>query len=168
MERLHVPGGGDERVRLTGFLQQQRVNVHRKCDGLSDELAHKHLLAATSPLMSVAGVVSHLRWVEHWWFEHILLDEPERAPWSDEDIDAEFRVDDVPLARLLDDYTRQCARTDEIIASLPLDHPAAHVPQAPVGRATAGWMLGHMATETARHVGHLDIMRELMDGRTGH
>lgn len=168
MERIYVPGRGDERTLLTGFLQAQRVNVHRKCEGLPEELAHRHLLAETSPLMSVAGLVSHLRWVEHWWFEHVLLDEPELAPWTDEDPDAEFRVDDVPLADLLADYTRQCARTDEIAASLPLDHVAVHAPQEKSGHATLGWMLGHMGTETARHVGHIDIMRELMDGATGH
>ncbi|MEV5576340.1 DinB family protein [Spirillospora sp. NPDC052269] len=168
MERMYVPGRGDERARLNGFLEAQRVNVHRKCEGLSEEFAHKHLFSATSPLMSVAGVVSHLRWVEHWWFEHILLDEPERAPWTAEDPDAEFYVDDVPFIRLLDDYTRQCARTDEIVAALPLDHVAVHAPLASSGHATAGWMLGHMATETARHVGHIDIMRELMDGSVGH
>ncbi|MEV4257944.1 DinB family protein [Spirillospora sp. NPDC049652] len=168
MERTYVPGRADERARLTGFLGAQRVNVHRKCEGLSDELAHKHVLAATSPLMSVAALVSHLRWVEHWWFEHVLLGEPERAPWTDEDPDAEFYVDEIPLARLLDEYSAQCARTDEIVASLPLDHVAVHAPQEPVGHATAAWMLGHMATETARHVGHIDIMRELMDGTRGH
>ncbi|WP_084337018.1 DinB family protein [Actinomadura oligospora] len=166
MERIHVPGSADERARLAGFLEEQRVSVHRKCDGLSEEFAHKHLLAATSPLMSMAGLVSHLRWVEHWWFEHVLLDEPERAPWTDEDPDAEFYVDDVPLARLLDDYSRQCARTDEIVASLPLDHVAVHA-RREVGHPTVAWMLGHMATETGRHAGQMDIMRELMDGETG-
>ncbi|MFC5181122.1 DinB family protein [Actinomadura harenae] len=167
MERTYVPGRGDERALLTGFLQAQRVNVHRKCEGLSDDLAHRHPLKETSPLMSVAGVVNHLRWVEHLWFEHVLLDEPNRVPWTAEDPDAEFDVDDVPFARLLDEYARQCARTDEIVASLPLDRLGVHTRDERSGTPTVGWMLGHMGTETARHVGHIDIMRELLDGTVG-
>ena len=46
----------------------ERTTVARKCEGLSDELARQAPLPA-SPLTNPASLVSHLRWVEHWWFE---------------------------------------------------------------------------------------------------
>ncbi len=46
-----------------------------KCEGLSDEDAHR-VVVPTSPLMTVAGILSHLRWVEELWFREVLLGEP--------------------------------------------------------------------------------------------
>jgi hypothetical protein len=54
--------------------------------------------------MTIAGVVSHLRWVEHGWFEVGFLGEPDRGPSTDDDPHAEWRVEDVSLARLIDEY----------------------------------------------------------------
>ncbi|SEG86891.1 Protein of unknown function [Thermomonospora echinospora] len=159
-----VPGTGELGL-LLGFLNAQRSAVAAKCDGLGEETAHRPLLP-TSPLMTVAGLVSHLRWVEQSWFEHILLGEPELGPWTDEDPDREFRVDGVPLPRLLADYRRQCARSDEIVTSVGLD--AAAAVERHGAHPTARWIVLHMIEETARHAGHLDIVRELLDGRTGY
>jgi uncharacterized protein DUF664 len=156
---------GDERTLLNEFLEWQRATVRLKCEGLADFDAHRACLPS-SPLMTMAGVVSHLRWVENWWFETRLLGEPDCAPWSDEDPDAEMRVDGVPLTQLLGEYEAQCARSREIIANLDLEtleqgNPAGGEP------ASLRWILLHMIEETARHNGHLDAIRELTDGVTG-
>ncbi|MCO5971092.1 MULTISPECIES: DinB family protein [Actinoallomurus] len=164
MDRIETPNAGDERTLLTAWLDWQRATVHLKCDGLTDELAHRPLLP-TSPLMTVAGLVSHLRWVERAWFERVMLDRPDDAPWTPEDPDREFRVDDVPLARLLAEYEEQCARAREITASLSLDAEAQGKHRR--GTVTLRWVLGHMIEETARHNGHIDILREMLDGVTG-
>lgn len=83
VERVLPDGAADERGVLTGFLDWQRATVHRKVDGLATDLANRALLD-TSPRMTVAGVVSHLRQVEHDWFagsfpsladEHFARDE---------------------------------------------------------------------------------------------
>lgn len=116
--------------------------------------------------MTVAGLVSHLRWVEHSWFEVDLLGEPDRAPWTEEDPDAEFRVDDVPLARLLDGYETQCARSRQIAAALDLDTRKKGRRRGDA--VSLRWILVHMIEETAGHNGHLDAMRELLDGVTGY
>lgn len=155
----------DERTMLVGFLQWQRDAIARKCEGLGEELAHRATLP-TSPLMSVAGLVSHLRWVEHSWFETIMLGEPDRGPWTDDDPDEEFKVDDVPLARLLEEYRRQAARSDEIVASLGLDARTVNERRAG-GHPSVRWVLIHMIEETARHAGHIDVIREHLDGTTG-
>lgn len=164
MERIDGPYAADERTMLGAWLDWQRATVFVKCEGLSDELAHRALLPA-SPLMTVAGIVSHLRWVERTWFRHRMLGEPDDGPWTDDDPDRDFRVDDVPLARLLAEYEEECAGTREIAASLSLDAEAEIETRR--GRVTLRWVLVHMIEETARHNGHLDIIREMLDGTTG-
>jgi uncharacterized damage-inducible protein DinB len=155
----------DERAALMGRLRFQRQTVRLKVDGLSEVDAHRQFLP--SPLMTIAGLVSHLRWNEHSWFEASLLGLPNRGPWTPNGHpDAEMMVDDVPLARLLDEYDEQCARSNEIADGLPLDALEKATPAD--GRACSlRWILLHIIEETARHNGHLDIMREFADGVTG-
>jgi hypothetical protein len=158
----------DERGQLIGWLDLQRSFVRMKCDGLSEEDAHRKVVP-TSPLMTPAGLVAHLRWVEYSWFQLGLLGVPDtgQTPWAeDRHPDAEMFVDDVPLARLLDEYDAECARSNEVIAGLPLD--AVEKGRPGDKAASLRYVLCHMIEETARHVGHLDIIRELIDGATGY
>jgi uncharacterized damage-inducible protein DinB len=158
----------DERTQLVGWLDLQRALVPWKCEGLSDEDAHRPVLPA-SPLMTMAGLVSHMRWTEHCWFEVLFLDQlAADNPQFREDVeDADMRVDDVPLAELLADYERQCARSNEIVAAHSLDDVGRNSAFRS-GGASLRWMLLHMLEETARHVGHADAIRELLDGSTGY
>src|SRR4029450_4892888 len=73
--RSRPPGMSDERTQLVGWLDLQRALVHYKCTGLSEQDARRSVLP-TSPVMTPAGVVSHLRWVEHCWFEVLFLGRP--------------------------------------------------------------------------------------------
>ena len=90
-------------------VELQRSLVHWKCEGVAEADAHRAVLPS-SPLMTMAGVVSHLRWVEHCWFEVVFRGEaPESNPQFVDDLeDADMRVDGLPLARLLDEYAQQC------------------------------------------------------------
>ncbi|MEU4575363.1 DinB family protein [Nonomuraea sp. ATR24] len=166
--RTRPPFVADERTQLVGWLDMQRAIVHWKCEGLSEEDAHRPVLP-DSPLMTVAGLVSHLRWVEHCWFEVLFMGGPAVGPQFDEDgpEDADMMVDDVPLARLLEEYERQCAVSNEIIAAHSLDDVGKH-PDFRSAAASLRWMLIHMVEETARHAGHLDTVRELVDGTKGY
>jgi uncharacterized damage-inducible protein DinB len=153
----------DERTMLVHYLNLQRQAVARKCEGLSEEQANRVLLT-TSPLMTVAGIVSHLRWVEHVWFEHRALGGEDLSPPTQEDPDLDF-VPDSPLPQVVADYLRQCARSDEITASRALDDRLKVARHG--GYPSMRWLLLHMIEETARHAGHLDILREQFDGSTG-
>jgi uncharacterized damage-inducible protein DinB len=161
--RQRPPFVADERTQLVGWLDLQRAIVHLKCEGLSDADAHRPVLPA-SPLMTVAGIVSHLRWVEHLWFEVLFLGRPAVGPQFDEPEDADMMVSGLPLAQLLEEYERQCAVSNEIIAAHPLDEVGKHS-GFDSAAATLRWMLIHMVDETARHAGHLDAIRELLDGQ---
>ena len=81
--------------------------------------------------------------------------------------DADMMVAGTPLAQLLGEYARQCATSDEIIAGHSLEEAGRH-PDFDAAAATLRWMLIHMVEETARHAGHLDAIRELLDGRKGY
>jgi hypothetical protein len=165
--RVRPPLVADERIQLVGWLDLQRALVPWKCAGLSEADAHRPVLPA-SPLMTAAGVVSHLRWTEQVWFEVLFLSGPAVGPQFDQTVEnADMRVDGVALADLLADYERQCAVSNEIIAAHSLDE-AGHHPDYPSGTGTLRWILLHMLEETARHVGHLDAIRELLDGSTGY
>lgn len=157
----------DERTQLVGWLDIQRAIVHYKCEGLSDADAHRSVLP-TSPLMTMAGVVSHLRWVENTWFEVLFLGGAADTPaFVDDPEDADMMVEGIPLARLLGEYEQQCAVSNEIIAAHSLDVVGKH-PDYGSAAATLRWMLIHMVEETARHAGHMDAIRELLDGQKGY
>ena len=68
----------DQRTALLGWYDLQRGIVVLKCEGLSDEDARRSVIP-TSPLMTAAGIVSHLTWAEQLWFEHAFLGATSRA-----------------------------------------------------------------------------------------
>ena len=67
------------------------ADLHAKCAGISEADSRRAPLVS-SPLMTVSGLVSHLRWVEYWWFHVMLLGEDDHGPWTDEDPDREMRI----------------------------------------------------------------------------
>ncbi|WP_216207832.1 DinB family protein [Amycolatopsis aidingensis] len=154
---------GGERDQLVDFLNHQRGTVVWKCSGLTEEQARRQLVP--SELTTIATLLAHLRWVEHYWFEVVLDGQPDS--WEEAlraDKDAEFRPGlTEPMSTLIEDYRRQCAASDEIVAKLDL---AAELPFRG-RRINPRWVLIHMIEETARHAGHIDLLRELTDGFTG-
>ena len=163
MTRVDPPMVADERETLNGFLDYLRATIALKCEGLSEQDAKRSTLP--SPLLTAAGVVKHLRWVEHYWFEVVLAGKPSRAPYTEEDPDADWRIEEgETITELLADYAAQCTVSREILAGLGLGH---EVPFRGEGTVSARWVLAHMIEETGRHAGHVDIVRELLDGTTG-
>ncbi|MFB7541475.1 DinB family protein [Streptomyces zaomyceticus] len=161
-----TPTAWDERSQLTTFLDYTRDTARAKCDGVSEENARRALLPG-SPLMTLSGLINHLRWVEYYWFQVVFFGEEDQGPWTDEDPDREMRIAvDFPLARLLDEYAEQSARYRELVAANDLDDKAKR-PVRNGLHVDLRWILLHLAEETARHNGHLDILREMLDGTTG-
>jgi Protein of unknown function (DUF664) len=89
-------------------------------------------------------------------------------PWTTDDPDADWRIEPGETTQdILDFYNGECARSREIVADASsLDEVAEH-PRHQGWRMTRRWILAHMVEETARHVGHADILREQLDGATG-
>lgn len=161
-----LPPAWDERTQLTTLLDYARDTARIKCEGVSEENARKALLPG-SPLMTMSGVINHLRWVEYCWFQVVFLGEEDQSPWTEEDPDREMRIAvDYPLSQLLDEYAQQSARYRELVAGRSLDEKAQRTVRDHT-RVDLRWILLHLTEETARHNGHLDILREMLDGTTG-
>ena len=161
-----MPVSFDERTMLTTFLDFTRATVHAKCAQVAAAGARNAPLPG-SPLMTLSGIVNHLRWVENWWFEVVLQDLPNLAPWTEDDIDLEWRIAvERPIEELLAEYEGQCQRNRELVAGLDLATPAKVTVRDGL-TVTLGWIVMHMIEETARHNGHLDVLRELADGVVG-
>ncbi|MFC9745406.1 DinB family protein [Streptomyces niveus] len=168
MTRINdTPPAWDDRTQLTTFLDYARGTARAKCEGVSEENARKALLPG-SPLMTMSGVINHLRWVEYYWFQVVFLGEEDRAPMTDEDPDREMRIAvDFPLTQLLDEYADQSSVYRELVAGSDLDKQAQRTIRNGV-HVDLRWIMHHLTEETARHNGHLDILREMLDGTTGH
>lgn len=169
-EVTRPPLTADERTQLIGWLDLQRSFVRMKCQDLEPADEHRKVLP-TSPLMTMAGLVAHLRWNEYSWFQLNVAGVPDtgQTPWTDDGhVDAEMFVDDVPLAQLLDEYDEECARSNAAIANLSLDALEQGPSVREGGAASVRYVLCHLIEETARHVGHLDIIREILDGSTSY
>jgi uncharacterized damage-inducible protein DinB len=145
---------------LLAYLHRQRELVHWKCEGLSDDAARA---VATPSGLTIHGIVRHLENVERWWWRWRFAGQHDlRFDWTDEDPDAELHVpDDVHLADLLVAYRAETAACDGVVAAHGLDDVGAR------SEHTLRWVLLHLIEETSRHLGHLDLLCELADGRTG-
>jgi uncharacterized damage-inducible protein DinB len=149
---------------LTQQLDFHRTTLLRKLEGLDDEPMRRPMTASG---VSLLGLVKHLAETEHGWFLKIYagLPEPDLYP-TDNDPDAEFRVGpDETADTLVGQYLRTCERARAVVAAGGLDD----VVRAPWGaEVNLRAILVHMIQETARHNGHADIIREAIDGATGH
>ena len=148
------------------MLDYARATVRAKCEGLSEEKARQAPLA-TSPLTTISGLVSHVRWVEYSWFEVVFLGNEDRGPWTEDDPDREMRIAlDIPLTQLLDEYDAQSAGYRQLVAGRDLESRSQRS-MSNGQTVTLRFVLLHLIEETARHNGHLDILREMADGVTG-
>ncbi|MDF1488415.1 DinB family protein [Tessaracoccus caeni] len=162
-ERVGAPTIADERAALAGCLDFLRATAIMKVAGLDKVLASSRpARSAVSPL----GVVKHLTQVEHAWFAQRLDDTGEPLLFSTtDDPDADFRIEPAETVETVTArYREVCERSRQILARHDLDD------RFDDGRGEvmdARWVVIHMIQETARHVGHLDILREELDGSTG-
>ncbi|MCL2554893.1 MAG: DinB family protein [Actinomycetia bacterium] len=167
-ELQRPPLHADERTALIGWLDLQRQILRWKCEGLADEDAHRSVIP-TSPAMTMAGLISHMRWTEHMWLEVAFLggDQKQNPAFDESTEDADWQTEGRPIAGLLAEYEAQCARSNEIVAAASLDDAGRHQGFR-AGSANLRWILIHLVEETGRHAGHADIVRELLDGAKGY
>lgn len=161
------PARPGEREILSAALTAQREHVLGILDGLSDELLRTPVLpSGWTPL----GLVQHLALdVEQFWFRMVVAGEPEDRGAVGDGATAAWQVPaGVPADAVLDGYRREIERADAIIAATPLDAGLAWWPGFFPGFRYHDLrrVIVHVLTETATHAGHLDAVRELIDGRT--
>jgi uncharacterized damage-inducible protein DinB len=160
----------DECGGLLGYLAHQRHLVRVAAHGLSDEQARA---TPTVSALSVGGLIKHLALVERHWID-LVLQRPRRPQTEAVAAHvASFRLGpDETLAHVLDDYAQAERETDAVIASItdlgqrvPVPKDVPWFPKD-VDAWSVRWVLLHLIEETARHLGHADIIRESIDGAT--
>jgi hypothetical protein len=150
------------------WLSDLRATVERKTEGLSaDQLAARSVSPSD---LSVLGLVRHLAQMEHHWFVRTLsrADEPQLYV-PDGDWDAQFRdavADEVVVVDAFETWRAVCARADAVLDRLePADLDFVWDPDDRTGSVRGA--LTQVIYEYSRHCGHLDLLREAIDGRTG-
>jgi uncharacterized damage-inducible protein DinB len=157
-----VPFTGGEKESLRVALDRHRDAILWKLEGLDDEQLRRSMVPSGTSLL---GLVKHVAAVEYGWFCDTFGREAEPLPFDDDDPDADLRVEpDETTADLLAFYGRARAAADRAIDEVGLEETGMAWFGEPV---TMRWVLIHMVEETARHAGHVDILRELIDGVTG-
>lgn len=153
---------------MLASLSAQRRHVLGVVEDLADVDLRRQVLPSG---WSCVGLVQHLAMdVERFWFRAVMANEP--AAWSSlEPLDhSAWQVaESMPPARVLALYRDEIARADVIIGGTELDEAPATWPTELFGSfrlANLGEVLLHVIAETACHAGHLDAVRELIDGRT--
>jgi uncharacterized damage-inducible protein DinB len=151
-----------EREILVAWLDFHRGVVIAKTAQLSPEDAgRRHVPSQTT----LAGLLRHLAVTEREWFQQTVAGAAPVPGERPDDPDTSWDVEqDEDLARLVQAYEDECARSRAVVAAHELDDVVVH-PQ--LGEVSVRWVLVHMIEETARHAGHADILRELTDGSIG-
>ncbi|MBW8792996.1 MAG: DinB family protein [Streptomyces sp.] len=151
-----------EKEILHAGLDRHRDAVLWKLQGLDDEQLRRPMTPSGTNLL---GLVKHLASVEYGWFASAFGGEVEPL-WFDPYTDDDLSIGPGETTQqIIDFYGRARAASDAVITGHPLDslgHPDWR--DHPV---SLRWVLVHMVEETARHAGHMDILRELIDGTTG-
>jgi uncharacterized damage-inducible protein DinB len=155
----------DELTLLREFLQFLRVTAVNKLSELDTDGGRATPLE-TSPVMSLMGVVKHLTSVERFWISIVAGGRDIPDPWEAGDADDDFRLTaGDTIEGVVRAYQDEWRRSDEAVGDLePGDETRKLVGDK---RRTVRWVYTHLIQETARHVGHLDVLRELADGRVG-
>lgn len=158
-----------EREALFEFLAAQRESVLAILDGLPEPAMRTSVVpSGWTPL----GLVEHLTGAEYFWIQVVLTGDPDSLPPPDDSTEVgewgPFRTDR-PDTDVIAGYRRQCADNDATLRDLPLGTPPRCRPAwvGPDDATDLRRIVLHLIEETARHAGHLDIARELLDGRTG-
>jgi len=162
--RQEPPFVSSEREMLEAWLEYHRITLLIKCEGLSDA-DRKRRPIATSKL-SLHGLVRHMAEVERNWFRRVLTREPD-APyiWLDRDVeDSELvPLDDADGNADLAAWQAECQAGRGAAAMRELTDTGIRRGN----ECSLRWIYNHMIEEYARHNGHADLIRELIDGSVG-
>jgi hypothetical protein len=148
--------GEGERATLFALMQYQRDSVIRKLDGLTENDARRSFVPSGTSLL---WVVKHLTKAELLWICRRF------AGRSEIDLPGDAIEDDDTIDSVVREYRAAWGEVDSIAGAALLDEHCCDV--GTESMVDLRWILNHLLAETARHAGHADILRELLDGSTG-
>jgi uncharacterized damage-inducible protein DinB len=153
----------DERSMLEAWLEFHRMTLLLKCEGLSD--ADRKRRPVESSKLSLHGLVRHMAEVERNWFGRVLPRCDAPSIWYDDAIeDSELvPLDDADWEVDLATWQAECEASRATAADYQLDDVGLRRGEP----CSLRWIYVHMIEEYARHNGHADLIRELIDGAVG-
>lgn len=154
---------GSERQVLEAFLDFHRQVLVSKVDGISENQARQRRVPSKTTL---AGLVKHMIGVELGWFQEVLAgrDPADIGPNVGGGEESWDLAANETVSSLVKEYERACEQSRQTAARFALDDA---MPEPGIGQVSLRWIYVHMIEETARHVGHADILREQTDGSAG-
>jgi uncharacterized damage-inducible protein DinB len=156
----------DPREILLQQLSYYRATLLAKLEGLShQQLTSSVLPSGWSPL----GLLKHLVYMERRWMQWGFEAEQVPDPWGDHDPNSEgwLVTPEDTVADLTERLAAIAARTEAVASNADLTERARLGGRFSSDPPTLGWILAHVLQEYARHLGHLDVVRELIDGSVG-
>jgi uncharacterized damage-inducible protein DinB len=158
---------GPDREQLESWLVFYRATLLKKCSGLSfEDLARRPIESST---MSLLGMLRHMTFVEQVWFdvrfagndvvEYYKRPDDRETDWTE--------LDSATLDEVVANFQRACETSDELARGHDLEEMVKK-PGKDREPVDLRWIYLHMLEEYARHCGHADIIRELVDGTTGY
>lgn len=164
-DRPALPRMGTEAEVLTAYLDWHRRTLEAKCEGLTPEQLSARAIAASS--LSLHGLVRHLAGVERWWFRIQFAGEDlPLLYYSDDDPDQDFDDLEGDPAEAFATWRAEVGRAREIVAAASLDEAGTESRSGEPIQLRS--VLVKLIAEYARHNGHADLLRESIDGATGH
>jgi hypothetical protein len=164
-DRPRIPRVAGEREALAAYLEYYRATVELKCRGLTPTQVRTRPMPPST--LSLHGLVRHLAGVERWWFQQnferrdvpfLFFTAQEPNLDFEPPLDADFTAD-------LEAWRAECAVSRQIVAAHDLDDTAR--PLDWHEDVDLRWLMLRMITEYAQHCGHIDLLREGVDGRVG-
>jgi uncharacterized damage-inducible protein DinB len=154
---------GSERELLEQHLEFCRQTIIYKVTGISKDNGIKRLGPTST---SVLGVLRHLTEVEYGWFQINFAGlSYTEGRYSEANPNGDFEIlEPDTVESLLNDYKAACENSRKICKGKGLDEVASEPRPRDDAKPSLRWIYLHMIDETARHAGHLDIYRELIDG----
>jgi hypothetical protein len=159
----------DAKAVLHRYLRARRADLLATLDGLGEYDVRRPMTPTGTNLL---GLVKHVASVELDYFGEVFGRPSGRVlPWFSDDAepDADLWVPaDETREQIVELHHFSARHSDATIEALPLD-AVGEVPWWPQERrrVTLHQILVHMGSETAQHLGHAEILRELIDGSTG-
>ena len=157
-----------EREMLEAWLEFHRTTLLLKCEGVDD--AGRKARPVASSLLSLHGLVRHMADVERAWFTRTLLRQPDtpplffhRSPDGQADDGDLFPLDDADWVEDRATWEAECQTSRDNAARFSLDDRGLRRGS----EVSLRWIYVHMIEEYARHNGHADLIRELVDGAVG-
>jgi hypothetical protein len=164
-DRPRIPRVAAEREALAAYLEYYRATVELKCRGLTPEQVRSNPVPPST--LSLHGLVRHLAAVERWWFQQNF--ERRDVPFlffTAEEPDLDFEPpQDADFAADLEAWRAECAVSRQIFDAHDLDDTAR--PLDWYEDVDLRWLMLRMITEYAQHCGHIDLLRERVDGKVG-